>query len=126
MPNATSFWAIAHKVATALIVAGTIAGVNLFHRVGVIEIGQGDMAGLLRQIVDMHTTQDDLVTRIRVIESNRFTDKDATALKDSILSDRPPKYLLDDLAEIKSMLREAQGERAAIRERLAALEVLDK
>ena len=46
-----------------------------------------------------------LEVRVSVIESNRFTSKDAAELRNSLLRDLPPTWLREDLKEIKDRLR---------------------
>jgi hypothetical protein len=61
-------------------------------------------------------------SRISIVESNRFTDRDALDMERRFEEKYPPEYLLDSVAELKSMLRAAQSERVGISERLAVVE----
>lgn len=52
-----------------------------------------------------------LETRVAVIESNRFTAKDGTAIMKAVVDKLPPKWLLDKVQDHSNRIRGLEGGR---------------
>ena len=60
---------------------------------------------LLAAIVSVGAWGTNLNGRMRVIETNGFTDAEAAKLRSDLMKDLPPEWLREDIKEIKDRLR---------------------